>query len=59
MDVHPHAKQASAKVIGVPPWQEQLAEFGAQLWRDRANYFDEMLAAAVLLLAFGVLAAAL
>jgi hypothetical protein len=57
--VQSHAKQAPAKLIGVPPWQEQLAEFGTELWRNRADYFEEALAAAVLLLAFGVFAAAL
>jgi hypothetical protein len=54
-----HAKPASAKIVGVPCWQEQLAEFGAELWHNRADYFEEAVAAAVLLLAFGVFAAAL
>jgi len=52
-------KSGEAKLAGVPPWQEQLAQAGTALWRDLPNHADEMLAALVLLLAFGVLAAAL
>jgi hypothetical protein len=48
-------KSGAAKLGGVPHWTEQLSEFGAQLWRTRADHADDYLAALVLLLAIGVL----
>jgi hypothetical protein len=53
------AKPVPAKPVGVPPWTEQLAEFGSALWQDLPNHADELLAAMVLLLAFSVFAATL
>lgn len=47
------------KTGGVPPWNEQLAEFGVTLWRDLPNRTEEVLAALVLLLAFSVFVATL
>lgn len=52
-------KPASAKSGGVPPWNEQLAEFGAHLWRELPYHTEEVAGALVLLLAFSVLAASL
>jgi hypothetical protein len=52
-------KSNAAKVAGVPPWTEQMAEFGAGLWRNAPDHADELLAALVLLLAVGVLFAGL
>ena len=52
-------KTGAAKSAGVPPWNEQLAIFGSELWRDLPNRADELLAVLVLLLAVGVLFAGL
>jgi len=47
------------KSAGVPPWNEQLAEFGATLWRELPYHAEEVAGALVLLLAFSILAASL
>ena len=52
-------KSGVAKTAGVPPWTEQMAEFGADIWRNLPDHADELLAALVLLLAAGVLFATL
>ena len=48
-------KQASAKMVaGVPHWTEQLQEFGNALWKELPNRNEEVLAALILVLAFGI-----
>ncbi len=49
-------KPASAKSAGVPPWNEQLAEFGTRLWRELPYHAEEVAGGLILLLAFTIIA---
>jgi hypothetical protein len=52
-------KRVSVKSAGVPPWNEQLAEFGTRLLRELPYHAEEVAGGLVLLLAFSILAASL